>query len=263
MALRNLAGKLALVTGSTSGIGLGIAETLASHGSNLILNGFGRPDEIEALRQRLSQTYKISVDFEGANLSKYDEIEGMFKKINAKRPVDILINNAGIQHVAPTETFPIDAWNNVININLNAVFYTTRHALPPMQKQNWGRIINIASAHGLIGSVHKSAYCASKHGVIGFTKVVALENAKTGVTANSICPGFVLTPLVNKQIEDRAKAAGVTFEESKAKFLNEKQPSEEFVTPAQLGELAAFLCTDAAGQVRGAAWNMDGGWYAQ
>jgi|EP01033_Poteriospumella_lacustris_P007965 3-hydroxybutyrate dehydrogenase len=263
MALRQLTGKLALVTGSTSGIGLGVAEALASHGANLVLNGFGNSQEIESLIKRISDQYKVSVDFQGADLSKYDEIEGMFNHINRKKHLDILVNNAGIQYVTPTENFPVEKWNQVININLNAVFYTTKLALPAMQKQNWGRIINIASAHGLVGSVHKSAYVASKHGVVGFTKVVALENAKTGVTANCICPGFVLTPLVSKQIEDRAKANGVTFETEKSNFLNEKQPSQEFVTPRELGELAAFLSTDAAKQVRGVAWNMDGGWVAQ
>jgi 3-hydroxybutyrate dehydrogenase len=263
MALRSLAGKLALVTGSTSGIGLGVAEVLASHGANVILNGFGPQSEIQALVKRMSDQYKVGVDFQSADLSKYNEIEDMFNQINKNKHVDILVNNAGIQHVTPTESFPVDKWNQIININLNAVFYTTKLALPYMQKQNWGRIINIASAHGLVGSVNKSAYVASKHGVVGFTKVVALENAKTGVTANSICPGFVLTPLVSKQIEDRAKANGVSFETEKSNFLNEKQPSQEFVTPRELGELAAFLSTDAARQVRGVAWNMDGGWVAQ
>mmetsp|Transcript_48517 Transcript_48517/g.35708 ORF Transcript_48517/g.35708 Transcript_48517/m.35708 type:complete len:264 (+) Transcript_48517:33-824(+) len=263
MALRLLSGKLALVTGSTSGIGLGVAEALAASGANLILNGFGSQQDIQAIVKRLSDQYKVSVDFQGADLGKYNEIEDMFTQINKKKPVDILVNNAGIQHVTPTESFPVDKWNQIININLNAVFYTTKLALPPMQKQNWGRIINIASAHGIVGSVNKSAYVASKHGVVGFTKVVALENAKTGVTANCICPGFVLTPLVSKQIEDRAKANGVSFETEKANFLNEKQPSQEFVTPRELGELAVFLSTESARQIKGAAYNMDGGWLAQ
>lgn len=200
------------------------------------------------------------MSFHGADLLKYDEIEDMFKSCEG---VDILVNNAGIQHVAPTQEFPLEKWNQIINLNLNAVFYTTRLALPYMQKKNWGRVINIASAHGLVASTGKAAYVAAKHGVVGFTKVVALENAKSQITANCICPGFVLTPLVSKQIEDRAKAAGQPFESYKATFLNEKQPSEEFVTPEQLGELAVFLSSDAAAQVKGVAWAMDGGWTAQ
>jgi 3-hydroxybutyrate dehydrogenase len=259
----SLAGKLALVTGSTSGIGLGIAKTLAAQGANLVINGFGSPQEIEKLLKELSDKHKITVDYDGADLSKAADIERMMDGINKKKPVDILVNNAGIQFTSPTQNFPVEKWNAILDINLSAVFHTTRLALPAMKEKNWGRIINIASVHGLVASVEKSAYVASKHAVVGFTKVVALENARSGITANCICPGWVLTPLVQKQIEDRAANMKVSFEEAKIKLLTEKQPSGGFVTPEQLGQLAAFLCSDAGSEVRGVAWAMDGGWTAQ
>ena len=259
----SVVGKVALVTGSTSGIGLGIAKSLAGQGANLIINGFGNPKDIEKLMKELSDTHKISVDYDGADLSKASDIERMMNSINKKKSVDILVNNAGIQFTSPTQNFPVEKWNAILDINLSAVFHTTRLALPAMKERNWGRIINIASVHGLVASVEKSAYVASKHAVVGFTKVVALENARSGVTANCICPGWVLTPLVQKQIEDRAVNMNVSFEEAKLKLLTEKQPSGGFVTPEQLGQLASFLCSDAGSEVRGVAWAMDGGWTAQ
>jgi 3-hydroxybutyrate dehydrogenase len=259
----SLVGKLALVTGSTSGIGLGVAKSLAAQGANLVINGFGNPQEIEKLVKDLSDQYKVNVDYDGADLSKAADIERMMNAINKKKPLDVLINNAGIQFTAPVEAFPVEKWNAVLDINLSAVFHTTRLALPAMKQQNWGRIINIASVHGLVASVEKSAYVASKHAVLGFTKVVALENARTGVTANCICPGWVLTPLVQKQIEDRAANLKISYEEAKFKLLTEKQPSGGFVTPEQLGDLATFLCSNSATEVRGVAWQMDGGWTAQ
>lgn len=258
--MASLVGKLALVTGSTSGIGLGVAKTLAAQGANIVLNGFGSPSEIDQLAKSLADQYKIKVDFDGADLTKVAEIEKMMNKHNN---VDILVNNAGIQYTSPIENFPVEKWNAILDINLSAVFHTTRLALPHMKTKNWGRIINIASVHGLVASVEKSAYVASKHAVVGFTKVLALENAKTGVTANCICPGWVLTPLVQKQIEDRAAKLNITFDEAKIRLLSEKQPSGGFVTPEQLGQLAVFLSSDAASEVRGVAWQMDGGWTAQ
>ena len=259
-----LEGKLALVTGSTSGIGLGIARALARQRANLVLNGFGDAAEIERLRAELASSFDVDVSYEGADLSKPAEIEAMFARIAARgTSVDILVNNAGIQHVAPVERFPTERWDAVIAINLSAAFHATRCALPAMQKRNWGRIVNIASTHGLVASVEKSAYVAAKHGIVGLTKVVALENARTGITCNAICPGWVLTPLVQKQIDARAAQSGQTVEQAKIALVSEKQPSQEFVTPEQLGELTVFLCSPAAAQVRGAAWAMDGGWTAQ
>lgn len=263
-ALGMLAGKVALVTGSTSGIGLGVARTLAAQGANLVINGFGDQSEINKLVQDLQDQYKVRVDYHGADLSKVDEIEAMMAHVEKNSgPVDILVNNAGIQYTSPTEAFPVEKWNKVLDINLSAVFHCTRLALPSMKQKNYGRIINIASVHGLVASVEKSAYVASKHAVVGFTKVVALENARTGVTANCICPGWVLTPLVQKQIEDRAAKLNVSFEEAKNRLLLEKQPSGGFVTPEQLGDLAVFLSSSSASEVRGVAWAMDGGWTAQ
>ena len=259
-----LQGKLALVTGSTSGIGLGIARALARQRADLVLNGFGEPAEIERLRAALASEFGIAATYEGADLSKPVEIEAMFARIAARgAAVDILVNNAGIQHVAPVERFPTERWDAVIAINLSAAFHATRCALPAMQQRNWGRIVNIASAHGLVASAEKSAYVAAKHGVVGLTKVVALENARTAITCNAICPGWVLTPLVQKQIDARAAQSGQTVEQAKVALVSEKQPSHEFVTPEQLGELAVFLCSPAADQVRGVAWAVDGGWTAQ
>ena len=259
-----LKGKTALVTGSTSGIGLGIARALAGQGADLVLNGFGDAGEIEKLRKGLADEFKVKAIYASADMSKPDEIYSMVKKALAELGrIDVLVNNAGIQHVAPIQDFPIDRWDAVIAINLSASFHTVRAALPQMLKRNWGRIINIASAHGLVASVQKVAYIAAKHGLVGLTKVVALETATTGVTCNAICPGWVLTPLVQKQVDARAAEQRIPVEKAKLDLLSEKQPSHEFVTPEQLAGLAVFLCSDAAAQMRGAALAMDGGWTAQ
>jgi 3-hydroxybutyrate dehydrogenase len=255
-----LQGKTALVTGSTSGIGLGIARALARQGANIVLNGFGDSAgpraEVEALGAK--------VGYHGADMSKPADIEDMMKYAAAQfGRVDILVNNAGIQHVAPVEDFPPERWDAIIAINLTSAFHTSRLALPAMKKANWGRIINLASVHGLVASAQKSAYVAAKHGLVGLTKVTALETATTGVTCNAICPGWVLTPLVQKQVDARAAANGISNEEAKKQLLAEKEPSLQFTSPEELGELAVFFCSDAAKNVRGVAWNMDGGWAAQ
>ena len=255
----NLDGKTALVTGSTSGIGLGIARVLAKAGAQLILNGFG---DSESAREEIAQLGK-KPGYHDADLRDVLQIEAMMRYAESQfGGVDILVNNAGIQHVAPVDAFPVEKWNDIIAINLSSVFHTSRLALPSMREKNWGRIINIASVHGLVASKEKSAYVAAKHGVVGFTKSLALETARTGITANTICPGWVLTPLVQKQIDART-AEGVSPEQAEHDLLAEKQPSLAFVTPEQLGGLTLFLCSEAADQVRGAAWNMDGGWVAQ
>lgn len=259
-----LKGKLALVTGSTSGIGLGIARALARQGADLVLNGFGDSSEIARLQAELAADHGVKVHYESADLTRSAEIDAMMTRISeAHGGVDILVNNAGIQHVSPIESFPVERWDAVIALNLSSAFHTTRCAIPGMRARNWGRIINIASAHGLVASAGKVAYVAAKHGIVGLTKVVALETARTGITCNAICPGWVLTALVQKQIDARAAQTGVSAEEARLALLGEKQPSLEFVTPEQLGELAVFLCSPAADQVRGAAWSVDGGWTAQ
>ncbi|MBD9484044.1 3-hydroxybutyrate dehydrogenase [Pseudomonas sp. PDM14] len=255
----SLHGKTALVTGSTSGIGLGIALALAEAGANLMLNGFGDSEAALAAVRALGG----NVAYHPADMSKPTEVEALIHATEAEfGSLDILVNNAGIQHVAAVEEFPVERWDTIIAINLSSAFHTMRLALPGMRARNWGRIINIASAHGLAASAGKSAYVAAKHGLIGLTKSVALETATTGVTCNAICPGWVLTPLVQQQIDARAAADG-DIARARHELLAEKQPSLDFVTPRQLGELAVFLCSDAAVQVRGAAWNMDGGWLAQ
>lgn len=264
MTTATLRGKTALVTGSTSGIGLGIARKLAGAGANVILNGFGDADDIQRIRDSITADFSVQTGYHNADLSVATEISAMMAYAQAEfGGVDVLVNNAGIQHVASVEDFPVEKWDAVIAINLTACFHTTRLALPQMRQKNWGRILNIASVHGLVASANKSAYVAAKHGLIGFTKTVALETAQTGVTCNAICPGWVLTPLVQKQVDARAERDGLSNEDAKKALLLEKQPSGEFVTPDQLGELAVFLCSDAASQIRGAAWNMDGGWAAQ
>ncbi|WP_229483140.1 3-hydroxybutyrate dehydrogenase [Massilia horti] len=259
-----LSGKTALVTGSTSGIGLGMARALAEHGANIVFNGFGDARQIEKLYTDVGKEFGVQTAYHNADMSKPAEIEAMMQFATDKfGGVDILVNNAGIQFVANVEDFPVDRWDAVIAINLTSAFHTTRLALPGMKKRNWGRIINLASAHGLVGSAGKSAYVAAKHGLVGLTKVTALENAHSGITCNAICPGWVLTPLVQKQIDDRAGREGISADQARKELLAEKQPSGEFVTPEQLGALAVFLCSPAADQVRGAAWNVDGGWTAQ
>ena len=255
-----LKGKTALVTGSTSGIGLGIALALARQGANIVLNGFGDVDGPKAQ----VEAHGVKVGYHGADMSKPADIEAMMTYAAAEfGRVDILVNNAGIQHVARIENFPLERWDAVIAINLSSAFHATRLALPAMREANWGRIINVASVHGLVASAEKSAYVAAKHGIVGLTKVTALENATTGVTCNAICPGWVLTPLVQKQVDAKAAALGISNDEAKKVLLGEKEPSMQFTTPEELGELAVFFCSPAGNNVRGVAWNMDGGWAAQ
>jgi 3-hydroxybutyrate dehydrogenase len=259
-----LKGKTALVTGSTSGIGLGIAKALAAQGANMVLNGFGDVDGPKAEVAALG----VQVAYHGADMSKPDEIAAMMAYAAEQfGRVDILVNNAGIQHVARVENFPPERWDAIIAINLSSAFHATRLALPAMLAANngkgWGRIINISSIHGLVGSAEKSAYVAAKHGIVGLTKVTALENATTGVTCNAICPGWVLTPLVQKQVDAKAVALGLSNDQAKKLLLGEKEPSLQFTTPEELGALAIFFCSPAGNNVRGVAWNMDGGWAAQ
>ena len=264
MQMTMLKGKTALVTGSTSGIGLGIAKALAAQGANIVLNGFGDVDGPRAEIAALG----VKVAYHGADMSKPAEIADMMGYAIAQFGlVDILVNNAGIQHVARIEDFPTEKWDAIIAINLSSAFHATRLALSAMQAANggkgWGRIINVASVHGLVGSAEKSAYVAAKHGIIGLTKVTALENATSGVTCNAICPGWVLTPLVQKQVDARAAAASISNEAATAQLLGEKEPSLQFTTPEELGALAVFFCSPGGNNVRGVAWNMDGGWTAQ
>ncbi|MES2251152.1 MAG: 3-hydroxybutyrate dehydrogenase [Pseudomonadota bacterium] len=255
-----LKGKTALVTGSTSGIGFAIAKALAQQGAHIVLNGFGDADAPKAQIEALG----VRAEYHGADMSKPDQIEDMMKFAASKfGRVDILVNNAGIQHVAKVEDFPTERWDAIIAINLTSAFHTTRLAIPAMREANWGRIINVASAHGLVASAQKSAYVAAKHGIVGLTKSVALETATTGVTCNAICPGWVLTALVQKQIDDRAAREGISALQAQNELLGEKQPSLQFTTVEQLGGLAVFLSSPAADQVRGVAWAMDGGWTAQ
>ncbi|MDQ2695471.1 MAG: 3-hydroxybutyrate dehydrogenase [Pseudomonadota bacterium] len=256
--------KVAVITGSTSGIGLGIARRFANVGYGLVLNGFGDGRDIERLRASLSDEFNVRVTYSAADMSRPAAIAAMIDAATADHGrVDVLVNNAGIQYTAPVVEFPPAKWDAIIAINLSAAFHAIRAVLPQMLARNAGRIINIASAHGLVASVHKAAYVAAKHGIVGLTKVVALETAQTGITCNAICPGWVLTPLVQKQIEDRAAALNISVEQAKSELLAEKQPSHEFATPEQLGELAVFLASPYAGQLTGQAIAMDGGWTAQ
>lgn len=259
-----LTGKTALVTGSTSGIGLGIAKALAREGANVVLNGFGDVDGPRAEVLAAGQAAGAQVAYHGADMSRAADIEDMMKYAAAQfGRVDILVNNAGIQHVANVEDFPVEKWDAILAINLSSAFHTTRLALPAMKAADWGRIVNVASVHGLVGSAQKSAYVAAKHGIVGFTKVTALETAATGVTCNAICPGWVLTPLVQKQVDAKAAEHGLSNEDATRLLLGEKEPSMQFTTPEELGGLAVFFCSPAANNVRGVAWNMDGGWAAQ
>jgi 3-hydroxybutyrate dehydrogenase len=260
----NLSNKVALVTGSTSGIGLGIARTLAAAGADVLLNGFGDPALIEKLLAELKSQYGVRAVYSPADMSKPADIAAMVAQAARELGgVDILVNNAGIQHVAPVEEFPVEKWDAVIAINLSAAFHAIRAALPHMKAKKWGRIINIASTHGLVASMQKAAYVASKHGILGLTKVVALETATSGITCNAICPGWVLTPLVQKQIDERASREKMSIEKARIELLREKQPSLEFATPEQIGAAALFLCSQAAAQIRGIALPVDGGWTAQ
>lgn len=259
-----LKGKTALVTGSTSGIGLGIATRLAAEGANIVLNGFGDASLIERLKKELTGKSGISVAYDPADMTKPAEIAAMLAKAIAQfGAVDVLVNNAGIQHVAPVDEFPLDKWDAIIAINLSSSFHTVRAALPAMKKKGWGRVINIASAHALVASPFKAAYVAAKHGIAGFTKTVALEVAQQGITVNAICPGYVLTPLVEKQIPDTARARGISEEAVKRDVLLAAQPTKKFVGVEQVAGLAAYLCGEEAASITGAILSIDGGWTAQ
>ena len=261
---RILSGRVALITGSTSGIGLGVARELAASGSNVILNGFGDAAEIESLRKSIESTHHVRALYDAADMTKPEEIAAAVARAERELgSLDIVVNNAGIQHTAPIEEFPVDKWNSILAINLSSAFHTVQHALPGMRKRGWGRIINVASAHGLVASPFKAAYVAAKHGLIGLTKVIALETAVSGITCNAICPGWVLTPLVQKQIDAMAKADGISVAAAETKLLSAKQPSQRFATPEQIGALTVFLCSDAASSMTGASLPVDGGWVAQ
>jgi 3-hydroxybutyrate dehydrogenase len=260
----SLKGKVAIVTGSTSGIGLGIARALAAEGSSIMLNGFGDAGEIEAIRRDLAEAHGVSVRYSDANMTDPAQIAAMVGQAQqALGSVDILVNNAGIQHTSLIESFPAERWDAVIAINLSAAFHAMQAAIPLMKQAGWGRIINIASAHGKVASAQKAAYVAAKHGLVGLTKVAAVELANTGTTCNAICPGWVLTPLVQKQISARAEREGRPETEVRHDLLAEKQPMLDFTTPEQIGALSVFLCSDSAKTVTGAALSIDGGWTAQ
>lgn len=259
-----LKGKSAIVTGSTSGIGLGIAHVLAGQGANLVINGFGDANEIEAERAGIEKKYGVKCVYSSADMSKPEQIRDMVKLAETSfGAADILVNNAGIQFTARTEVFPEEKWDAIIAINLSSAFHAMKAILPGMQKRGFGRIINIASVHGLIGSKEKLPYVAAKHGIVGMTKVVALENAKDNITCNAICPGWVLTPLVQKQIDARAEKEGIAVEKAAKELLSEKQPSQRFATPEQMGAAVVFLCSDAGSSITGVSLPIDGGWTAQ
>lgn len=259
-----LKGKCAVVTGSTSGIGVGIARALAAEGCNLALNGFADEATVATLEEEFRERYGVKATYSGADLRDPDQIAALVDHATRELgKVDVLVNNAGIQHTAPIEEFPVEKWNDIIAVNLSAAFHATRLVIPQMKARNWGRIINTASVHGLVASVNKAAYVSAKHGIVGLTRAVALETAETGITCNAICPGWTWTQLIERQIEDRAQALGVSIEEGARELLKEKQPSKEFVTVEQLGALAVFLCSDAASQLTGTALPVDGGWTAQ
>ncbi len=256
--------KVALITGSTSGIGLGIAKNFASKGMNIILNGFGDTAAIEEIRAKMAKENGVEVRYNGADMSKADEISAMIQSIESEfGAIDILVNNAGIQHVSPIEDFPIEKWNAILAINLSSSFHTIHSALPKMKEKGWGRIINIASAHALVASPFKSAYVAAKHGIAGLTKTAALETAALGITINAICPGYVWTPLVEKQIPDTAKARGITEEQVINDVLLHSQPTKKFVTIEQVAALASFIASEDAASITGAIIPIDGGWTAQ
>ncbi len=256
--------KNAIITGSTSGIGLGMAKAFAGEGMNIMLNGFGDAKEIEAIRSQLASENGVEVGYHNADMTKPDEIGALFKAAEEKfGAVDVIVNNAGIQFVAPIEEFPPEKWDAIIAINLSSAFHLTRHAIPSMKARGWGRVINLCSAHGLVASPFKVAYVSAKHGMLGLTKTVALEVAEHGITVNAICPGYVLTPLVEKQIPDQAKSRGISEEEVKRNVILGAQPTKKFVTTEQIGALAVFLCSNHAASITGAALPIDGGWTAQ
>src|SRR5262249_48423490 len=261
--LRSLAGKVSIVTGSTSGIGLGIARALAAAGSGVILNGFGRPDEIARAQQDISSAFGVPALYSPAHMTKPETISAMMQMaLDRFGRIDVLVNNAGIQHVAPIDQFPVEKWDAVLAINLSSAFHTTRLALAAMRKNKWGRIINIASAHGLVGSPFKSAYVAAKHGIVGLTKVVALETAEQGITCNAVCPGYVYTSLVEAQIEGQAKAHGIPREQVIRDVLLAQQPNNRFAAVEEIGALTVFLASEAAVSITGVALPVDGGWTA-
>jgi 3-hydroxybutyrate dehydrogenase len=258
-----LKGRVAVVTGSTSGIGLGVARTLANYGAAVLLNGFGPKAAIDTAIADVAAR-GTPVAYSPTDMSKPAEIAAMLAQAaHELGPVDVLVNNAGIQFTAPVEQFPVERWDAILMINLSAAFHAIRGVLPGMRERNWGRIVNIASTHGLVASIHKAAYVAAKHGLLGLTKVVALETATTGITCNAVCPGWVLTPLVQQQIDVIAEREGLSATDAKQALLAEKQPSGEFATPDQIGAAVAFLCSEAAAQIRGVALPVDGGWLAQ
>jgi len=258
-----LAGKVSLVTGSTSGIGLGIARALAAAGSEIVLNGFGKPEEVTDVQAKIASEFRVRVSFSPADMSKPAAIREMIEKtLQASGRLDILVNNAGIQHVAPLQDFPPEKWDAILAINLSSAFHTTRLALPSMLANKWGRIINIASAHGLVASPYKSAYVAAKHGIVGLTKVTALETAEQGITCNAICPGYVYTPLVEAQIDGQAKAHNIPREKVIRDVLLTQQPNKRFATVEELGALSVFLASEAAASITGIALPVDGGWTA-
>ena len=258
-----LTGKVSLITGSTSGIGLGIARALAAAGSEIVLNGLGGPEEVADLQAKIAAEFKVRVSFSPGDMSKQAAIREMVEKtLHASGRLDILVNNAGIQHVAPLQDFPPEKWDAILAINLSSAFHTTRLALPSMLANKWGRIINIASAHGLVASPYKSAYVAAKHGIVGLTKVIALETAEQGITCNAICPGYVYTPLVEAQIDSQAKAHGIAREQVIRDVLLAQQPNKRFATVEELGALTVFLTSDAAASITGTTLPVDGGWTA-
>jgi 3-hydroxybutyrate dehydrogenase len=258
-----LSGKSAIVTGSTSGIGLGIARGLAAGGANIMLNGFGDPGEIEGIRENIANGHNIKVLYSAANMADGTEIAGMIAEAEAAfGGIDILVNNAGIQYVAPIEEFPVEKWDAILAINLSSAFHTARLAVPGMKRKSWGRIVNIASAHALVASPFKSAYVAAKHGIAGLTKTAALELAEYGITVNAVCPGYVMTPLVEKQIPEQAKARGITEQQVISDVLLAAQPTKRFVTVEELSALVNFLCTDHARSITGTTLPVDGGWTA-
>ena len=260
---QTLIGKVSLVTGSTSGIGLGIARALAAAGSKIVLNGFGKADEIARVQGQLADEFNVAVSYSGADMSKPESIRQMIDEtLGTAGRLDVLVNNAGIQHVAPLQDFPPEKWDAILAINLSSAFHTTRLALPAMLENKWGRIVNVASAHGLVASPFKSAYVAAKHGIVGLTKVVALETAEQGITCNAICPGYVYTPLVEAQIDGQAKAHGISREQVIRDVLLAQQPNRRFATVEELGALTVFLASDAAASITGVALPVDGGWTA-